>query len=133
MIYGDAPQPGAPGTWNRDVWFALNRTARIGQATGRNRYRTKPPFHYDHGQWGGRRLLVTAGTPQLPFGRSTAGKAYLTHFPHTILFAWHRGLLVGRMIAWHCGSRTAYFRLLDEPTSPLCVPCQFRAIQAAGS
>lgn len=133
MIYGDAPEPGAPYTWNRDVWWALNRTARVGQAAGRHRFRTKPPFHYDHGAFGGRRLLVTAGTPRLPYGRSTAGKAYLTHFPHTILFAWHKGALVGRMISWHCGARTAYFRMNDEPTSPLCVPCQFRAIQAAGS
>lgn len=128
MIYGDAAQPGAPGTWERDVWFALNRSARVGRGTGRARWRNKPPFHSSYGL--GRRLLVTAGTPRKPYGRSTAGKGYLTHLPHTVLFAWHGGVLVGRMVAWHCSARTAYFRLQDEPDSPLCLPCQFRMAQA---
>lgn len=34
------------------------------------------------------------------------------------------------MIAWHCGARTAYFRMQDEPDSPLCPMCVFRAGQA---
>lgn len=133
MTYGDAPVPGAPGTWDRDVWWALNHGARVGHGTGRHRWRNKPPFHSTYDGNRGRRLLVTSGVPQLPYGRSTASQAYLTHFPHTILFAWHKGVLVGRMVSWWCGARTAYFRLCDEPTSPLCVPCQFRAIQAAVS
>jgi hypothetical protein len=132
VIYGDASVLGAPGTWERDVWWALNHGARVGKGTGRHRWRHKPPFHSSYCSTG-RRLLVTAGEPRLPYGRSTAGKAYLTHFPHTVLFAWHDGVIVGRMISWWCGSRTAYFVMQDEPTSPLCVPCQFRAIQAAGS
>lgn len=125
MIYGDALVPGAPGTWQRDVWWALNRSARIGQPTGRNRWRTAPPFHYDEGR-GGRVLLITGGRPRLPYGRSTQGRGYLTHVPHTVLMAWHRGALTGRMVAWHCGARTAYFRLIDEPSSPLCRMCLFR-------
>ena len=127
-VYGSASNPGAPGTWQRDVWFALNHGARVGRGTGRHRWRQKPPFHSSYGP--GRRLLVTSGTPRLPYGRSTAGKGFLTHMPHTVLFAWHEGVLVGRMISWWCGARTAYFRLMPEPSSPMCVPCQFRMAQA---
>lgn len=124
-IYGDALVPGSPGTWQRDVWFALNRSARVGRPQGRHRFRSAPPFHYNHGGWDGleRELLVTAGRPRLP---STQGRGYLTHVPHTVLFAWHHGQLAGRMIAWQCGARTAYFHLIDEPSSPLCRMCLFR-------
>ena len=60
--------------------------------------------------------MVTAGRPRLPYGQfETQGRGYLTHVPHTILFAWLRGQLAGRMVAWRCGTRTAYFRLIDEP------------------
>lgn len=128
-IYGEAAIPGAPGTWHRDVWFALNRSARVGAGTGRHRWRHDPPFRYR----GSLDLLVTAGIPNRPYGRSTAGKAYLTHLPHTVLFAWHRGHLVGRMVAWWCGARTAYFTMQDEPTSPLCVPCGYRMAQHGGT
>lgn len=132
MIYGEAATPGAPGTWSRDVWFALNRAARVGRGQGRHRWRLAPPFRYNHGGWDGlnRNLMVTAGTPRLPYGRSTHARGYMTHLPHTILFAWHEGLMVGRMMAWHCGARTAYFTLADEPTSPLCPMCLFRAGQS---
>lgn len=75
----------------------------------------------------GARLRVTAGRPRMPYGRSTHGRGHLSHLPHTILFAWHRGALAGRMMAWHCGARTAYFRLMDEPDSPICPMCVFRA------
>lgn len=119
-VYGLADQPGAPGTWNRSVWWALNRAARVGRATGRNRWRIRPPFRYEG-------LLVTAGEPRLPYGRSTSGRGYLTHLPHTILFAWRDGVVAGRMVAWHCGARTACFRLVDEPSSPLCQMCVFQA------
>jgi hypothetical protein len=119
-VYGEASNPQAPGTWRRDVWWALNRAARVGAGTGRNRWRSKPPFTYAG-------LRVTSGEPRLPYGRSTSGRAYLSHLPHTILFAWRDGRLAGRMVAWHCGARTAYFQLLDEPTSPLCQMCVFQA------
>jgi hypothetical protein len=118
-VYGDAPNPGAPGTWDRPIWWALHRAARVGRATGRNRWRLKPPFHYQG-------LLVTSGQPVLPYGRSTARNTHLTHIPHTVLFAWRDGVLVGRMMAWQCSARTAYFRQLDEPNSPLCQMCLFR-------
>lgn len=127
--YGSALNPGTPGTWQRDVWFVLNRTARVGQAVGRHRFRCSPPFTYGPNRYS-RRLRVTAGQPHMPYGRSTSGKGYLTHMPHTVLFAWHRGELVGSMVAWQCGARTAYFRFLDEPDSPLCVMCQVRAGQS---
>lgn len=123
VVYGDAPVPGAPGTWNRDVWWALNRSARVGRGTGRHRWRQTPPFYTQYDQ---RQILVTAGRPQLPYGRSTQGRGYLTHMPHTVMFAWHKGELIGRMIAWHCGARTAYFRFAAEPDSPLCRMCLFR-------
>lgn len=125
-VYGEAVVPGAPGTWQRDVWWALNRSARVGRDTGRHRWRLDPPFTFTGG---GRRLLVTSGVPRLPYGRSVGkgSRGYLSHMPHTMLFAWHRGVLVGRMVAWHCGARTAYFRMQDEPDSPLCPMCVFRA------
>lgn len=109
-----------PGSWPRPVWWALNRAARVGQGTGRHRWRLEPPFRYAG-------LLVTAGTPRLPYGRSTTNRGHLSHMPHTILFAWRAGHLAGRMVAWHCGARSAYFRLLDEPDSPMCQMCVFHA------
>ncbi len=118
--YGQAEKPGTPGTWDREVWWVLNRSARVGAANGRHRWRLEPPFRL-HG------LLVTAGRPNLPYGRSTSGKGYLTHAAHTVLFAWREGVLAGRMVAWHCGARTAYFRLVDEPDSPVCQMCVFQA------
>lgn len=122
--YGAAANPGSPGTWRRDVWWALNRCARVGAGTGKHRWRSVPPFTY---KGEGRTLRVTAGTPVLPYGRSTSGKGYLSHLAHTVLFAWDRGEPAGWMIAWHCGARTAYFRLIDEPDSPVCAMCVFRA------
>jgi hypothetical protein len=113
-------EPGAPGTWDREVWWALNRAARVGQPAGRHRWRLAPPFRV-HG------LVVTAGRPRLPYGRSTAGQSYLTHATHTVLFAWRSGQLAGRMMAWHCGARTAHFEMVDEPSSPLCQMCLFQA------
>lgn len=118
-VYGDATVPGAPGTWDRAVWWALNRAARVGAPSGRHRWRSAPPFHYQG-------LLVTSGTPRLPWGRSTVARARLTHVPHTILFAWRGERLAGRMVAWWCGARTAYFVLLDDPGSQVCRMCLFR-------
>ena len=118
-VYGESASPCAPGTWDRAIWWALNRSARVGTGTGRNRWRHVPPFRYKD-------LLVTAGTPRLPYGRSSTSRGHLTHMPHTVLFAWRRGVLVGRMVAWHCGARTAYFRFVDEPESPLCQMCVFQ-------
>jgi len=114
-IYGTG-HAGAPGTWPREVWWALNRTAQIGTPAGRNRWRTKPPFRTGD-------LLVTAGTPRLGYGRSTHTSGHLSHVPRTVLFAWRGEHLAGRMVAWWCGSRTAYFRFLDEPDSAICPVC----------
>lgn len=120
IVYGTSPSPGTPGTWNREVWWALKRAARVGNPTGLNRWRCVPPFNYGT-------LHITAGIPRLPWGRSTHGRGYFSHMPIAILFAWRRGVLVGRMVAWQCGARTAYFRLIDEPDSPVCAMCRCRA------
>lgn len=109
-VYGEAQTPGAPGTWNREVWVALHNAGRpygLGRAF---------PIRYG-------RVTVTSGRPNLPYGRSTHGRAYLSHIPRRIVFAWVRGNLRGRMVAWQCGARTAYFRFTDEPSSPLCPVC----------
>lgn len=103
-----------------EIRRALNHAARVGRGTGRHRWKIAPPFRYGN-------LLVTAGSPQLPYGRSTSGQGYLTHMPHTMLFAWRRGILVGQAIAWHCGNRTTGFRLIGEPSSHLCQMCVFCA------
>lgn len=120
-VYGDAEEPRAPGTWDREVWWALNRSALIGQAAGRHRWKSAPPFHY-------RDLYVTAGRPKLPYGMAGTKKAKLVHQPHTLLFAWRDGRLAGRTVAWHCGARTAYFRLLPAAPAgaPLCQMCVFQ-------
>ncbi len=121
LVYGEAVRPGAPGTWDRAVRWALNRAARVGAGTGRNRWRLAPPFHYGS-------LYVTSGKTSWPYGYSTARKAPLVHLPHTVLFAWRRGRLAGRMIAWHCGARTAYFRLAREPGGrSVCQMCVFQS------
>jgi hypothetical protein len=71
---------------------------------------------------------VTAGRTGWPFGESTARRRQtLTHMPHTILFAWRAGGLAGRMMAWQCGARTAYFRLLREPAGKVCQMCVFQS------
>ncbi len=68
----------------------------------------------------------------MPYGRSTSGRGHLTHMPHTVLFAWEGEVLRGRMVAWWCGARTAYVRLMDEPDSPLCPMCELKARLAGG-
>lgn len=119
-VYGEAPTPGAPGTWDRSVWWALNRAARVGEGTGRHRWRQVPPFRFGE-------LLVTSGKTSWPYGVSTAGQARLTHLPHTVLLAWRGQRLAGRVIAWHCGARTAYFRLLREAGPRVCQMCLFQS------
>lgn len=117
-VYGASPRPGAPGTWDREVWWALTRAARVGAGTGRHRWRRVPPFDYGS-------LRVTASDPRPGYGVSTHGWGRLTHLPHTLLFAWRGEELAGRMVAWYCGARTAYFRLGNEPESELCQMCVF--------
>jgi hypothetical protein len=118
--YGTSSKPGTPGTWDREVWWALNRCARVGAGTGRHRWRQVPPFDYGT-------LRVTASQPVPAFGVSTHGRGRLTHLPHTLLFAWRGEELAGRMVAWRCGARTAYFRLSAEPGGPVCDLCELFA------
>ena len=121
VAYGMSPHPGTPGTWDREVWWALNRAARVGSGAGRHRWRLSPPFDYGT-------LHVTATAPKPRFGASTHGRNRLTHLPHTLLFAWRGEELAGRMVAWWCGARTAYFRLAAElgQGAKLCPMCDFK-------
>lgn len=120
-VYGEAENPRAPGTWDREVWWALNRSALIGQPAGRHRWKQVPPFRYGE-------LLVTSGRPKMPFGMCGTKKAKLVHQPHTLLFAWREGRLAGRTVGWHCGARTAYFELMPAAPAgrPLCQMCVFQ-------
>lgn len=123
-------QPGAPGSWNRDVHFALNRAAvpgtyRPGKSWGA--CRIEPPFER-HG------VLVTYAVPRLPWGRSTHAGAYLTHAVAGIFVAWRGGRPVGWQARWKCSPGTAHFRLLEEPNSPICALCTLdRTTQGSAS
>jgi hypothetical protein len=123
-VYGSASNPGAPGTWQREVFFALH-AARVGEPYGRNKYRMPAPFT-------SRGIRVIEARFDLPYGRSTGRNAFLTHMPRALFLAWRRGQLAGHMVAWWCGSRTAYFQLLDEPTSPTCPACVAYQQRGAG-
>jgi hypothetical protein len=114
-VYGQATSPGAPGTWQREVWLAF-RAARVGRPYGRNRWRFEAPFHRGD-------VLVTEAAFDHPYGRAVGRNAFLTHLPRAVFLAWRHGQLVGHTVAWWCGARTVYFRLLDEPTSPFCPRC----------
>lgn len=116
------PAGGGVSRWPRDVTWALNRAARVGEPTGRNRWRLEPPFRHDG-------VLVKAAVPRRGFGVSTQKNARRTHVPRTVLTAWKRGQLVGWSVAWSCGPRTAAFELLDSPAAgrPLCAPCSMVA------
>lgn len=117
MIYGEHPSPGTPGTWNRDVFWALNGAA-VGRAprSRRYRHRTRPPFRTFDG------VTVLAGQPGKSYGSCLRRGSKLTHLPEGLLFAWRGGVLLGRMVVWRCGARTAYFRLTDEPAGER--PCR---------
>lgn len=115
-IYG-TEVPGAPGTWQRDVWWALYHVRRDQQ----------PPFRY---RGLGRDFYVSSGTPKRPYGRSSHTGGRIDHLPRRILFAWERGKVAGRMIEWWCGSKTAYFTTSDRQEKPLCVQCCARVLQA---
>lgn len=115
IAYGQASSPGAPGTWQREVFWALHH-ARVGAPYGRNRWRPAAPFTT-------RGYRVTEALFDFPYGRSVGRNAYLTHMPRAIFLAWRHGELRGHMVAWWCGARTAYFRLDAEPSSPLCPAC----------
>lgn len=107
------------------VWWALNRAAQVGNpSAGRNKWRLPAPFKYND-------FVVYPATPRLPYGRSTHARSYLTHASRAVLLAWHRGALVGHVMAWWCGSRTSLFRLLDEPDSPICQMCILKARTAS--
>lgn len=108
--YGQHPSPGAPYTWSRDVYRALNCLA------GRGRWRDRQTFTHEG-------MVIVPARPNHPYGRSTGRNAYLTHVPRDVYIAWRRGVVVGHVIAWRCGARTAYFRFIDEPDSPICPVC----------
>jgi hypothetical protein len=103
---------------DREVVWALNRAARVGEPSGRNRWRLEPPFQ--HGS-----VTVRAGVPQRGFGMSTGKNSRTTHVARTVLLAWRDGQLVGSTAAWACGARAQAFELLDAPPAGrrLCPRC----------
>jgi hypothetical protein len=112
--YGQHPHPGAPGTWQREVYWALFRA----QFSDRYNVRRGVPLPYSY-----QGMRVLRADPRHPYGRSTGKNAFLTHIPVGIAIAWRRGRVVGHMVQWRCGARTVYFRLMDEPESPFCPVC----------
>lgn len=108
--------PGAPGTWNREVWWALNAADRR-----KGPRRLMPPY-----RWG--TLYVTEAAPRRPYGRSTHASAYLTHLVVAVYIAWRRGKPVGVLARWRCGAGTPHFRLVDEPDSVVCPACMLERV-----
>jgi hypothetical protein len=107
-------RPGAPGTWNREIHYALTGASW-------RRVRSWDPvrtFPFRSGAY-----VVTKATPGLPWGRSLHASGYLTHVVDEILIAWRAGRPVGWKVRWRCGSGTSWFRLLDEPDSTVCPVC----------
>jgi hypothetical protein len=102
----------------REVIWAMNRAARVGDATGRHRWKLVPPFR--HGS-----VTVRAGVPRYRFGVSTGKNSRTTHVTRVVFIAWREGLLVGSMAAWACGARAQAFELLDVAPAGrrLCPRC----------
>lgn len=99
------------------MWLALAPVAVPGQArTGRHRWRLVAPVNY-------RGFRISVAATGLPYGRSTHGRAYLTHIVAGVLLVWQRGTLRGAQVRWRCGGRTVHFRLTDEPDSVVCPAC----------
>lgn len=101
--------------WRSGLWSRDRATYRALNAMSRRRGPT-PPYTY-----AGRR--VTRGSTRLPYGRSSHARGFLTHVVEGVYMAWMAGELAGTMVRWRCGPMTDRFRLLDEPSSPLCPVC----------
>jgi len=102
-------RPGAPGTWNRELWCAF-------AYAGSRRFGLIPPYH-------SRGFLVTAAEPNMPWGRSTHVSGYLSHAVGMLTLAWRGGRYAGAAARWRCGAQTVHFRLEAEPSGPLCPLC----------
>lgn len=76
---------------------------------------------------------VVLANPRKPYGRSTHGRATLTHLVREVLLAYRSGQLAGALATWWCGSHTPHFRLDDEAPGPLCLVCQVNAIREANT
>lgn len=111
-------RPGAPGTWDRDVYYAL-------RAAGRLRNTTPVPFRTAN-------LLVTAGRVHGGYGRSAHGRGYLVHEVASVHLAWRAGRLVAAGAFWRCRAFTMCFQLLPDPVAPLCPLCQVQRIPRPG-
>jgi hypothetical protein len=110
--------PGAPGTWDREMWWALNAVTLPGMArAGRHRWRLVAPITH-------RGFRITVAAVRHPYGRSTHASAYLSHILAGVLLVWRSGVLRGAQARWRCGARTIHFRLLDEPDSVICPACK---------
>jgi len=102
-------RPGARGTWNRDLHFALH-------AAGRRRHGLTPPYR-------SRGYLVLAADHRAPWGRSTHASGYLSHAVSLVVVAWRGGRVAGGLARWRCGAATRHFRLEMEPSGPICPLC----------
>lgn len=108
---------GAPGTWDRDAYYAL-------RAAGRLRRPFATPFRY--GDAGG--LLITTPRFHRRYGMSTSGQAYLVHEVASVHLAWRHGQVVAAGAYWRCRAFTMNFWLRSEPTATLCAACQVQRI-----
>jgi len=68
-------------------------------------------------------FLITLGEHNLPYGRTTSGRGYLTHIVDEVYLLWRHGSYRGAIVRWRCGATSRMFRLLDEPESTLCAVC----------
>lgn len=102
-------RPGAPGSANLDLRRALH-------AAGRRRFGLTAPYTL----YGYR---VTEAQPNMPWGRSTHARGYLSHAVSMIVIGWRRGRPVGSLVRWRCGGTTACFDLEPEPSGVVCPLC----------
>lgn len=104
-------RPGAPGTWNRAVWWAVRGGCR-------HYGRTKDATPVRSGNF-----RIIFARPAMGYGRSTHTAAWLTHVAEIVVFAWRDGMVAGWAVRWRCGAMTQHLTLEAEPSSPLCPVC----------
>lgn len=127
--YGWHPRPGTAGTWDRQVFQALNHAAPPGDKKPR-RGAERPPFDYN-----GFHVRPITLLPEWRWGhcsgRKRKDRAPLDHKPIMVVLAWRDGRIHGRMVRWKCGAGTAYFTLTKGPANPRPCPGCWTAEHAA--
>lgn len=100
--------------WNTEMHWVASYAAR------KRRRVDQPPrrFPLRYGQY-----LIMLGEAQLPYGRGTSGRAYLTHIVDEVYLIWLRGRFKAAIVRWRCGATCRMFRFMAEPDSTLCVVC----------